>query len=247
MTLKEFFIEHKRVALAFSGGVDSALLFCVAKKYNVDFSAYFVHSEFQPAFEVDDVIRVAKDLDMPVKIIDVSVLGDENIARNPQNRCYYCKRKIFGVICDRARADGYDVVIDGTNASDDVLDRPGMRALKEYGVLSPLRLCGLTKDDVRNMSKDEGLFTWNKPSYSCLATRVYHGERITKEKLDKIEKGEKTLFDIGFSNFRLRVRDNVATLEIDEKDKDLYEINKDRIADILSAMFDEIKLGEWRK
>lgn len=247
MTLKEFFTEHKKVALAFSGGVDSALLFCVAKKYNVDFSAYFVHSEFQPDFEVDDVKRVANDLNMPVKIIEVSVLDDEEITSNLQDRCYYCKRKIFGAICDRAKADGYDIVIDGTNASDDVLDRPGMRALKEYGVLSPLRLCGLTKDDVRNMSKDEGLFTWNKPSYSCLATRVYRGERITNDKLAKIERGEKTLFDIGFSNFRLRVRGSVATLEIDEKDKELYEMNKDRIAEKLSAMFDEIKLGEWRK
>lgn len=247
MTLEEFFTGHKKVALAFSGGVDSALLFCVAKKYGVHFSAYFVHSEFQPTFEVDDVKKVAEYLDMPVKILNISVLDDEDIANNPQNRCYFCKRKIFGAICEQAKADGFDEVIDGTNASDDALDRPGMRALEEYGVLSPLRMCNLKKDDVREMSREERLFTWNKPSYSCLATRVCSGERITKEKLSKIENGEKILFDMGFSNFRLRVKGNTATLQLDEKDKGLYEDRKEKIIGKLSNMFDEIKLGEWRK
>lgn len=247
MTLEEFFTEHKKVALAFSGGVDSALIFCVAKKYGVQFSAYFVHSEFQPSFEVDDVKKVAEYLNMPVRIINISVLDDEDIAKNPQNRCYFCKRKIFGEICKQAKADGYDVVIDGTNASDDALDRPGMRALEEFGVLSPLRLCNFTKYDIREMSKKEGLFTWNKSSYSCLATRVYSGERITKDKLKRIENGEKILFDMGFSNFRLRVKGNTATLQLDEKDKGLYEKRQEEIIGKLSSMFDEIKLGEWRR
>lgn len=247
MTLEEFFTEHKNVALAFSGGVDSALLFCVAKKYGAQFSAYFAYSEFQPSFEVDDVKKVAEYLDMSVKIINISVLDDEDIAKNPQNRCYFCKRKIFGEICKQAKLDGYDVVIDGTNASDDALDRPGMCAREEFGVLSPLRICNLTKDDIRKMSKDEGLFTWNKPSYSCLATRVCGGERITKEKLKKVENGEKILFDMGFSNLRLRVKGDTATLQLDEKDKGRYEDRKEEITEKLNGKFDEIKLGEWRK
>ncbi len=247
MTLEEFFAEHKRVALAFSGGVDSALLFCVAKKYGVKFSAYFAHSEFQPSFEVDDVKKVAQLLDMPVKILEIRVLNDEDIAQNPQNRCYFCKRKIFGAICEQAKLDGYDILIDGTNASDDALDRPGMRALEEYGVLSPLRICGITKSDVREMSKKEGLFTWNKPSYSCLATRVCCGERITNENLQRIEAGEKALFDMGFSDFRLRVKGNCGVLQLHEKDKELYAESKEEIIEKLSGMFDEIKLGEWRK
>ena len=115
---------------------------------------------------------------------------------------------------EKARSDGYETVCDGTNFSDDISDRPGFRALKEFGVLSPLRLCGITKDEVRRLSEKAGLFTAEKPSYACLATRVKTGERLEGEKLIKIEAAENALFSRGYSDFRVRVSDDRALLQV---------------------------------
>ena len=126
------------------------------------------------------------------------------MAENPPDRCYYCKRTIFSKLAETALADGYELLIDGTNASDPEGERPGMRALRE-AVLSPLRLCGITKDQVRRLSKEAGLFTWNKPAYACLATRVPSGQPITAQLLQRVEAAESALKDLGFSDFRIRV------------------------------------------
>ena len=142
--------------------------------------------------------------------LELDVLCEDAIAANPADRCYFCKRRIFGAICTAAAADGYPVVLDGTNASDDRGDRPGMRALEQAHVLSPLRLCGLTKAEVRRRSKAAGLFTWDKPAYACLATRVPTGELITAEKLRAVERSEAYLFALGFTDLRVRLRDGGA-------------------------------------
>ena len=213
MTLEQFFIDNPKVALAFSGGVDSAFLLYAAIKYKADVCAYYVKSDFQPQFELDDAKRLAEELSANMKIINVDVLADETIAANPSNRCYYCKRTIFGTILEQAAADGYTVILDGTNASDDEGDRPGMVALRELQVKSPLRECGLTKAKIRELSKEAGLFTWDKPAYACLATRIATGEMITREKLIATEKSESFLFEMGFTDFRVRRINDMAKLQ----------------------------------
>lgn len=247
MTLKEFFTTHNKVALAFSGGTDSAYLLCAGKKYGADVKPYFVKSEFQPTFELRDAREIARQIGIEVTVIELSLLDDRNICENPCDRCYLCKRKIFGALKSRANADGYFEIIDGTNASDDLKDRPGVRALEEYGVISPLLICGITKSQVRERSKKEGLFTWNKPSYSCLATRIGKGEEISEGKLQTIEKGEQILFESGFSDFRLRLKNGIAALELNEKDRALFDVKRDAVYGALHEIFDEITQGEWRK
>ncbi len=147
-------------------------------------------------------------------MLDLDVLADPEIAANPPDRCYFCKRRIFSAIQAAARADGFPLVIDGTNASDDAGDRPGMRALAELGVRSPLRECGLSKAEIRRRSQAAGLFTWDKPAYACLATRVPAGEAITAEKLRVTETAENALFALGFTDFRVRLLSGFARVQV---------------------------------
>lgn len=233
MSLEQFFRDNPKVAIAFSGGVDSAYLLYAAIQNKADVRAYYVKSAFQPQFELDDAIKLAKQLGANMQIINVDVLANETVAANPSNRCYYCKQLIFGTILEYAKADGYTVILDGTNASDDEGDRPGMVALREMKVKSPLRECELTKARIRELSKEAGLFTWNKPAYACLATRIAFGEMITAEKLEATEKSEGFLFDMGFTDFRVRRIKDMAKLQfreeqlqraIDEREKILEEL-----------------------
>jgi len=214
MTLNEFFVKNPKVAVAFSGGVDSAYLLYVAKQYCTEVRAYFLKSEFQPQFELNDAIRLAKELGVPLRIVSIDVLSSEIVANNPYDRCHHCKRLTFQAIRKAASSDGFSVLIDGTNASDDPEKRPGMWAISEFSILSPLRECGLTKSDIRQLSKNAGLFTWNKPAYACLATRVPFGERITKEKLTATESSEDFLFSLGLKNFRVRRFGDAAKIEV---------------------------------
>lgn len=214
MKLIDFFNEHPTVAVAFSGGTDSAYLLYAAQRYAAKARAYYVKTAFQPQFELDDARRLAEALGAELHILHADVLEEETVASNPPDRCYFCKRKIFGAIRAQAAADGFPVVLDGTNASDDEGDRPGMKALRELNVLSPLRLCGLTKDEIRRLSREAGLFTWDKPAYACLATRIPTGERITEEKLRATEEAENALFALGFRDFRVRLLGSAARIQV---------------------------------
>ena len=214
MELKDFFREHPRVAIAFSGGVDSAYLLYAAIHSGANVRAYYVKTPFQPQFELEDALKLGKQLNAEVRILTADVLASEEIAQNPEDRCYYCKKLIFDTIYKAAAQDGFSTLIDGTNASDEEGDRPGMRALRELSVYSPLRLCDLTKPEIRRLSKEAGLFTWNKGAYACLATRIPTGERITLEKLAATEKAEDFLFALGFSDFRVRKIGTAAKLQL---------------------------------
>lgn len=214
MELTEFFQHHPRAALAFSGGVDSAYLLYAAVRCGADIHAYYVNSAFQPRFELEDAKRLASQLGAAMTVIDTDVLCRGEVDANPPDRCYHCKRIIFQTIMDRAAKDGYSTLMDGTNASDDAGDRPGMRALRELAVLSPLRECGLSKEEIRRRSREAGLFTWNKPAYACLATRIPAGEAITKEKLERTEQAEDFLFSLGFTDFRVRSMGDAARLQV---------------------------------
>lgn len=242
MDLREFFQENNKVALAFSGGTDSAFLLWAAREYGAEVRPYFAKSLFQPEFELEDAKRLAHELHTPLKIIEVNPLANEAIARNCENRCYFCKNAIFGEIISAARRDGFALIIDGTNASDEEGDRPGMRALREMQVRSPLRECGIDKKTVRELSKKAGLFTAKKPSYACLATRIPTGTAITKHNITRVEIGEKILHNMGFSDFRLRLRDKAALLQLTESDTMLFLQNREQIASQLKPEFAEIYL-----
>lgn len=216
MTLQEFFEQNHRIAMGFSGGVDSSYLLYAARKYGADVKAYYMKTAFQPQFEYDDAMRLAGDIGAEVTVLSEDIMQFPDVTANPEDRCYFCKNKIFGAILAAAKRDGYSVIIDGTNASDDADDRPGMKALKEMKVLSPLRLCGLTKDDVRALSKEAGLFTWDKPSYACLATRIPSGEEITAENLNRVERSEDVLRQMGFTDLRVRKRGESALIQVPE-------------------------------
>lgn len=240
--LKEFFAEHSEVALAFSGGVDSAYLLYAAKKSGAKVKAYFVKSQFQPEFELEDARRLARELSAEMTVISCDILAEKKVRENPQDRCYYCKNTIFSKILEAAAADGFDTVIDGTNASDDAGDRPGMRALAEMKVLSPLRISGISKDEVRIRSKEAGLFTWNKPAYACLATRVPAGEPVTEEKLQKVCEAEKALYRMGFSDFRVRLYHGAAGLQLPGKELERAVILRREIREKLKPYFEKIFL-----
>lgn len=216
MTLQEFFMQQPNVALAFSGGVDSAYLLYAAVTSGANVTAYYIKTPFQPQFEYDDAVKLATDLGAEMKTIHLDVLQDKNVVANPANRCYYCKKRIFSAILAAAREDGFSIVIDGTNASDDASDRPGMVALQELQVRSPLREAGLTKAEIRRLSKEAGLFTHDKPAYACLATRIPAGTRITPELLEKTEICEEYLKNMGFSDFRIRYFEGSARLQLPE-------------------------------
>ena len=217
MKLQQFFKDNPRAALAFSGGVDSAYLLYAGVNAGCDICAYYVKSAFQPQFELDDAKRLTAELGARMKIIELAVLEDENVRANGPRRCYYCKKQVFSAIIREAKKDGYELLLDGTNASDDADDRPGMQALRELAVRSPLRECGLVKSEIRRLSREAGLFTWDKPAYACLATRIATNVAITPSDLEITEKAETALAGMGFRDFRVRKLGDSAKLQLPEE------------------------------
>ena len=242
MELRDFFLEHPRAALAFSGGVDSSYLLYAGLRWAEELGVYFVKSAFQPEFERRDALRLAEELNARVTVLEADVLSCAEVTANPPDRCYYCKRVIMSTIKTAAKADGFDLVLDGTNASDDISDRPGFKALGEEGVLSPLRLCGLTKARIRELSHQAGLFTWNKPAYACLATRVKTGETITAETLRAVEASEDALFALGFTDFRVRTSRGAAKLQFIPEQLPEAQRRFDEIRDRLTPYFTQIDI-----
>ena len=242
MTLEQFFQQVPRAALAFSGGTDSAFLMWASQHYGCDLRAYYIKTAFQPAFELEDARRLAKELDVPMTVIELDVLAVEKAAENGPRRCYYCKKALFTQLRRAAADDGYTVLLDGTNASDDAGDRPGMVALRELEVRSPLRECGITKAEVRRLSKEAGLFTWNKPAYACLATRIPTGTPLTAEMLSKVENAEAAMAGLGFTDFRVRVAGGAARLQVTEEQLPLVLAKREEILKALAPEFAAVTL-----
>ncbi len=242
MQLKDFVKKYPRFALAFSGGVDSAYLLACAREMGAEVKAYFVKSEFQTKAEVAAAIKTAADLDAELSIIEVSFLPDSLVADNLATRCYQCKRLIFSEIIPAAKEDGFTVVADGSNASDDPALRPGMKALEELGVYSPLRLAGIKKEEVRISAKEAGLDCWDLPSNSCLATRIKTGEKITEDKLFRIEKAEAVLNSLGLSDLRAKYCGGNLLIQIKEEDFFSLLQNKNLILEQLHGLFATISL-----
>lgn len=242
MDLSEFFQTYPKAALAFSGGCDSAYLLGAAKKYGCDIKPYFIKTQFQPQFEYEEALRAGRQCGIPVTVIQADILQNQRIAANPADRCYECKRQIMRLIREKSLMDGYETLLDGTNASDKSEERPGMKALQEADVLSPLRLCGLSKSAVRLNSKALGLMTWDKPSYACLATRIPTNQPITGALLQAIENSENELRSMGFSGFRLRVYHEAARLQLRAEEMPQVIKQKDAIRKKLQPYFSLVLL-----
>lgn len=242
MTLEEFFKQNPQGALAFSGGVDSAYLLWSGIQAGASLRPYFIKTPFQPRFEQEDAQRLCKSLGAALTVVEFDILADTMVSANTPDRCYFCKRRLFSLLRERAARDGFTLLMDGTNASDVPGDRPGMRALGELGVRSPLRECGLTKENIREQSRRAGLFTWQKPSYACLATRVPAGRPITREDLKKVEWGETLLSGLGFREFRLRLTANGCKLQVLEDQLPMVLEQRGDIVSALEADFAEITL-----
>ena len=242
MELSEFFSKNRKAAIAFSGGVDSSLLLYAALRAGADCCAYYVKSAFQPEFELEDAKRLAAHCCARMKVLTVDIASCPEIMDNPKNRCYLCKKKLFTAISSAAAADGYTLVLDGSNASDKAEERPGMKALAELEVESPLRLCGLTKEKIRELSKEAGLFTWNKPAYACLATRIPTGTKITAELLYKTEKAEALLSELGFTDFRVRYFSGAARLQLPQAQLTEAAARASELRVALAPYFDTILL-----
>ena len=240
--LRQWFRQHPAVALAFSGGCDSTLLLHAALDTGIDCRAYLVSSQFLSQHERDDALRIAKGLGAHVRVIDCDILAIPDVRHNPPDRCYYCKKSLFQLLAATARCDGYTCVIDGSNASDAPAERPGMRALGELGVLSPLRECGLTKESIRAISREAKLPTWNRPSNACLATRLPTGTAITLTDLQRVERAEAYLQEQGFSDLRVRIFHNAARIQLPSEQMERALAMRQEIVSALAPDFATVLL-----
>jgi len=206
----------KSVLVAFSGGVDSSFLLKVAHDTlgAGKVLAVTARSSTYPQRELDNAITVARLIGARHMVIDSEELEIEGFSKNPVNRCYYCKGELFGKLTQVAAKEGLLAVLDGANADDARDHRPGSVAAVERGVRSPLKECGVTKKEIRALSLEMGLTTWNKPAFACLASRFPYGDEITREKLGMVEQAEYFLRDMDFAQLRVRNHGGVARIEL---------------------------------
>ena len=204
--LKEYFKQLGSVAIAFSSGVDSTFMLKVAHDVLGDKAvAVTARSHSFPAREKNEVADFCKKEGIKHIFIDSEELNIPGFKQNPKNRCYLCKHELFKEIIEVAKQHGLIYVCEGSNLDDNGDYRPGLQAIAELGVKSPLRECNLWKSEIRAISKELGLATWKKQSFACLASRFVYGETISIEKLDMVDKAEQLLIDIGFEQVRVRI------------------------------------------
>lgn len=213
--LKRYLNEFDRMAVAFSGGVDSTFLLKTAHEVMGDrVVAVTVQSCFFPAREMDEARTFCQREGIRQIICEGNGLEIEGLADNPKNRCYLCKRNLLEKMWHAVERENIHCLVEGSNADDERDYRPGMQAVAELNVKSPLKSSNLSKEEIRILSKALLLPTWEKPSFACLASRIAYGERITAEKLNMIDKGEQLLLECGFRQVRVRLHGMSARIEV---------------------------------
>lgn len=207
--------ELGSVAVAFSGGVDSTFLLAAARDaLGPAVNAVIGRSPTYPEHEMNEAIRLAQEMGVTFHVVDTDEIDNPEFSTNPPHRCFVCKTTLFGEVLSLCKENHLSHAVEGSNA-DDVGDfRPGMEAARKLGVKSPLRELGITKDEIRAMSKELGLPTWNKPAFACLSSRIPYGEEINVEKLARIERSEAALRECNVRQFRVRDHGSVARIEV---------------------------------
>lgn len=240
VTLKEL----KRVAIAFSGGIDSAFLLFVANKVlgKDNVLALFVNGQMVSKSDYVEAINYLEENDFNYREISYDCLKILQFRENHKDRCYYCKKSIMSKIKDAAAENGFEYVLDGKNADDTGVYRPGNKVAEELRIISPLEQTGFTKKDIRNKSKELGIKLWNKPSNSCLATRFPYNTILTDESLKKVEAAERLIKSLGINKTRVRVHGDIARIEVEKEYFDVILENKEIIENIKTMGFKFVTL-----
>ena len=239
--LKEYFEDCGKVAIAYSSGVDSTfLLYSAVDALGTDkVLAITANSAAFPVREGDEANIFCLERGIKQIVLDYNAMDIPGYKANPKDRCYICKKGLFSELIKVAVEEGFGIVIEGSNKDDDNDYRPGLKAIQELKVKSPLRELGFTKADIRGLSKHFGLPTWDKPAYACLATRIPVGEEITDDKLTMIDKAEQCLIDNGFKQMRVRIHgNNLARIEL--LPEDINRFMDEKIRALILKEFKEI-------
>lgn len=237
--LEQILLQAQSVVVAYSAGVDSTFLLKAAHDVLGDNAhAIIAKSSVVPARDISEAEAFCKEHGIDLKVLEYDPFSVEGFAKNPKDRCYICKKALFSMLLEQTHKFGANMLADGSNVDDMSDYRPGMKALEELGIRSPLKEAGLTKNDIRQLSSEDGLPTWDKPSFACLATRIPCEEPITPDKLSRIEKAEDMLLKLGIRQFRVRAHGDLARIEV--LPADIVKIASEDMRDKITSYFNSI-------
>ena len=236
--------QYPALAIAYSGGTDSDLLLHAALRVlgPSHITAIIAKGEMLAGKDYDDALRLLQEANVTSETVFVDSFSIEAFRTNQKDRCYHCKKAVFGAILNKAKELGFSVLADGKNADDGKVYRPGGKAAEELGVISPLAMAGFTKQEIRALAHQWGLSAWNKPSNSCLATRLPYHTVLTKEKFRLVEQAEALLAEAGIPSARVRLHDKIARIEIPKEYFDSFMKNESLIRTIKQLGFPYLTL-----